>query len=68
MHKESDHLEMADSSLDIHHGMRQKRATCDLLSFVKVPGDSLCAARCIAKRRGYRGGYCTGKKVCKCRK
>lgn len=52
---------------EIHHGSRQKRATCDLASFFNV-NDSLCAAHCIAKNRGFRGGYCNPKKVCVCRR
>lgn len=52
---------------DTHHGLRQKRAACDLFSFLPVPGDSLCAASCISARRGYRGGFCTKRKVCRCR-
>nr|CAM92111.1 hypothetical protein [Eristalis tenax] len=46
-------------------GLRQKRATCDLLSFLNVK-DAACAAHCLAK--GYRGGYCDGRKVCNCRR
>ncbi|XP_065092809.1 defensin-A-like [Ochlerotatus camptorhynchus] len=45
--------------------LRLKRATCDLLSGFGVQ-DSACAAHCIA--RGNRGGYCSSKKVCICRK
>lgn len=56
-----------DEPSEVHHGLRQKRATCDLLTFLPVPGDSMCAASCISMRRGYRGGYCTKRKVCRCR-
>ncbi|XP_055624994.1 defensin-C-like [Toxorhynchites rutilus septentrionalis] len=45
--------------------VRAKRATCDLLSFLKV-NDAACAAHCIVKK--YKGGYCNDKKVCVCRK
>lgn len=37
------------------HGIRQKR-------------NSLCAARCIGLRKGFRGGYCTHKAVSLCRR
>ncbi|KAJ4443359.1 hypothetical protein ANN_05027 [Periplaneta americana] len=37
-----------------------KRATCDLFSFLGM-NHTLCAAHCIMKRRGFRGGYCTKK-------
>ncbi|XP_066261748.1 tenecin-1-like [Euwallacea similis] len=46
-----------------------KRATCDLLGF-SIGGfsfnDSACAAHCLTK--GKRGGYCSKKKVCICRR
>lgn len=45
------------------HGLRQKRATCDLFDFLGA-GDSLCAAHCIAHRKA--GGYCKNG-VCHCR-
>nr|WOJ43254.1 defensin-like protein [Lasioderma serricorne] len=48
--------------------IRQKRATCDLLSFeiagIKV-NDSACAANCL--RMGRRGGNCRNG-VCHCRR
>ncbi|XP_068084238.1 sapecin-C [Anabrus simplex] len=43
--------------------VRQRRATCDLLSGLGV-ADSACAARCILM--GKRGGYCE-KGTCHCR-
>jgi len=51
--------------------MREKRATCDLLTFeargIKV-NDSACAAHCLTKwRQGYRGGRCVNG-ICVCRK
>ncbi|XP_055839766.1 defensin [Episyrphus balteatus] len=45
--------------------IRQKRATCDLLSIFNV-NHTACAAHCLAK--GFKGGYCNGKKVCVCRR
>lgn len=47
------------------HGIRQKRATCDLLSYFNV-NHSACAAHCVAI--GRKGGYCNGKAVCVCRR
>lgn len=44
---------------------RQKRATCDLLSFWNVKSTA-CAAHCLARR--YKGGYCNNKAVCVCRR
>lgn len=53
---------------DVGPQIRQKRATCDLLSFeiagIKV-NDSACAANCL--RLGKRGGKCKSG-VCHCRK
>ncbi|ALC41984.1 Def [Drosophila busckii] len=43
---------------------RQKRATCDLLSYLNV-NHSACAAHCIAI--GFKGGYCNDRAVCNCR-
>lgn len=43
---------------------RQKRATCDLLSALRI-NHTACAAYCIAQ--GYRGGYCNSQAVCNCR-
>lgn len=63
-----DRLILSNLQSETHHGFRQKRATCDLLSFMNVWGDSLCASHCLSLRRGFRGGYCTSKRVCKCRK
>nr|AJP36711.1 defensin precursor [Simulium bannaense] len=52
-----------------HH--RFRRATCDLLS-ISTPWGSVnhaaCAAHCLALNRGFRGGYCSSKAVCTCRK
>ncbi|KAH8299962.1 hypothetical protein KR044_007986 [Drosophila immigrans] len=45
--------------------LRQKRATCDLLSAFNV-NHSACAVHCIARR--YKGGYCSDKAVCVCRR
>jgi hypothetical protein len=46
----------------------QPRVTCDLLS-IEIAGiavnNAACAAHCILK--GYAGGYCDGKGVCRCR-
>ncbi|XP_069691551.1 holotricin-1 [Periplaneta americana] len=50
--------------------VRIARATCDLASIQIAgfkAGDSLCAAHCLAMRRGFRGGHCK-KGVCHCRK
>ncbi|XP_011182225.1 sapecin-like [Zeugodacus cucurbitae] len=44
---------------------RQKRATCDLLSGFGL-NHSACAFHCLL--RGNRGGYCSDKAVCICRK
>jgi len=51
--------------------MREKRATCDLLTFefrgIKL-NDSACAAHCLTKwSQGYRGGRCVNG-ICVCRK
>jgi len=51
--------------------LRERRVTCDLLSFeakgVKF-NDAPCAAHCLTKwRDGYRGGHCVNG-VCVCRK
>ena len=51
--------------------LRERRATCDLLSF-EVPlfklNHAACAAHCLTKwRKGYRGGRCE-KGICVCRK
>lgn len=64
---ESDDLHLVNDQPEIQHGRRQKRATCDLLAFSPFK-DTACAAHCIGLRRGFRGGYCTSKKVCHCRK
>lgn len=48
----------------VHH-FRQKRATCDLLSIFNV-NHAACALHCVG--HGYRGGYCSNKAVCTCRK
>ncbi|XP_034106359.1 defensin [Drosophila albomicans] len=45
--------------------LRQKRATCDLLSAFNV-NHSACAVHCISRR--YKGGYCSDKAVCVCRR
>ncbi|XP_030379884.1 sapecin [Scaptodrosophila lebanonensis] len=45
--------------------IRQRRATCDLLSGFGV-NHGACAAHCVL--RGNRGGYCNGKAVCVCRR
>lgn len=44
--------------------IRQKRATCDLLSGFGIK-HSACAAHCLL--RGNRGGHCNGRGVCECR-
>ena len=47
----------------------QLRVTCDVLSFSLGgfnPGDSACALNCL--RQGFKGGSCSSKKVCVCRK
>lgn len=44
--------------------IRQKRATCDLLSGFGIK-HSACAAHCLL--RGNRGGYCNGRGICECR-
>ncbi|KAK2583620.1 hypothetical protein KPH14_009558 [Odynerus spinipes] len=44
---------------------RQRRVTCDLLSFGGKIGSSACAANCLSM--GKAGGYCNGG-VCVCRK
>jgi len=51
--------------------LRQRRATCDLLSF-EIRGfkfnHAACAAHCLTKwKKGYRGGRCVNG-ICKCRK
>jgi hypothetical protein len=51
--------------------LREKRVTCDLLSFeigrLKF-NDSACAAHCLTKwKQGYRGGRCVNG-ICVCRK
>lgn len=48
----------------VHH-FRQKRATCDILSIFNV-NHAACAMHCIG--HGYRGGYCSDKAVCTCRR
>ncbi|XP_011182229.1 sapecin-like [Zeugodacus cucurbitae] len=48
----------------LSESIRQKRATCDLLSGFGVK-HSACAAHCLL--RGKRGGYCNGRGVCECR-
>lgn len=57
--------EVADHEPEMH-GLRLKRATCDLLSFSPFSGTA-CAVSCISLRRGFHGGYCS-KGVCRCRK
>lgn len=53
--------------LEFPTNLREKRATCDLLSF-NVAGfsfnDSACAAHCLGK--GKRGGRCKNG-ICVCR-
>lgn len=44
---------------------RQKRFTCDVLSYFKG-NHTACALHC--KGHGYRGGYCNNKAVCVCRR
>ncbi|CAD1472414.1 unnamed protein product, partial [Heterotrigona itama] len=44
---------------------RQRRVTCDLLSFKGVVGDSACAANCLSM--GKAGGRCNNG-ICVCRK
>ncbi|KAH8370304.1 hypothetical protein KR093_002985 [Drosophila rubida] len=56
-----DTLVEADTGLNL----RQKRATCDLLSAFNV-NHSACAVHCIARR--FKGGYCSDKAVCVCRR
>lgn len=53
-----------DTGLDEElHGLRHKRATCDLFDFLGF-GNSLCAAHCIG--HGKAGGRCKDG-VCHCR-
>lgn len=47
------------------HGLRQKRATCDLLSIFNV-SHAACAAHCLTM--GRRGGHCNSQAVCVCRR
>lgn len=44
---------------------RSKRATCDLASAANI-GHTACAAHCIL--RGFKGGWCSNKAVCNCRR
>ncbi|XP_015171434.1 PREDICTED: defensin-1-like [Polistes dominula] len=44
---------------------RQRRVTCDLLSFGGMIGSSACAANCLSM--GKAGGYCSSG-ICVCRK
>lgn len=48
-----------------HQLVREKRATCDLLSAGGKVQHSACAAHCIILRK--RGGYCNSQAVCVCR-
>ncbi|GAB0091793.1 sapecin-B-like [Sergentomyia squamirostris] len=43
----------------------EPRITCDLLSPTGW-SDALCATNCI--RKGFKGGYCDSRKVCRCRR
>ncbi|XP_023164737.2 sapecin [Drosophila hydei] len=56
-------VEEVQNTTPVAH-QRQKRATCDLLSFWNVK-NTACAAHCLAKR--FKGGYCNSKSVCVCR-
>lgn len=56
--------EVKDTFMEAESRVRQKRASCDLLSGFGV-NHSVCAAHCIA--RGRMGGYCNGQAVCVCR-
>lgn len=71
--KYSQNIRFADTNVVVvgeeTHGLRQKRATCDLLS-INIMGNSLnhaaCAAHCLAK--GRKGGRCNSNAVCVCRR
>ncbi|OXU18936.1 hypothetical protein TSAR_007954 [Trichomalopsis sarcophagae] len=54
-----------EAAVDEDAGVRQRRVTCDLLSFGGVVGDSACAANCLSM--GKAGGRCNGG-ICECRK
>lgn len=58
-------LEAAAASTTSDSHIRHKRATCDLLSMLNVQ-HTVCAIHCI--QRKYKGGYCSSKAVCVCRK
>ncbi|EDW59986.1 defensin [Drosophila virilis] len=59
----STHEATAPTGMEWHP--RQKRATCDLLSFWNVK-NTACVAHCLARR--YKGGYCNNKAICVCRR
>ncbi|OXU18935.1 hypothetical protein TSAR_007953 [Trichomalopsis sarcophagae] len=54
-----------EAAVDDNAGIRQRRVTCDLLSFGGKVGDSACAANCLSM--GKAGGSCN-RGVCQCRK
>lgn len=63
--EEKNEFGMVITENDHHEHYRQKRATCNLLSWFGV-NHSACAAHCIAKR--FKGGRCGNRAVCKCRR
>lgn len=62
----TDALKVAEAGAEDLPGIRQKRATCDLLSIFNV-NHTACAIHCIGLNRGFRGGFCNGSQVCVCR-
>nr|QXT26513.1 arthropod-like defensin 1 [Mytilus coruscus] len=67
-HHQLEELEIFGRHAGTDQLVRIRRASCDLFGFQSqwvTPGNSVCAAHCIAL--GNRGGSCKGT-VCHCRK
>lgn len=58
-------IELKEKDTTEERANRQRRVTCDLLSFNGIIGSSACAANCLTM--GKAGGYCKSG-ICVCRK
>ncbi|XP_047352794.1 defensin-1-like [Vespa velutina] len=60
-----ENIELKEKDTTEERANRQRRVTCDLLSFRGIIGSSACAANCLTM--GKAGGYCKSG-ICVCRK
>jgi len=69
LNEDQNDMEYVEVVEDQSPAKRDARVLCDLLDF-QIGGlafnDSLCAAHCLI--RGHKGGYCSKKRKCVCRK